>query len=165
MIVIHCTELPDLRVAREYAERIIYPSGTGNCGHFYIDTDGQTYQWVDLERVAHHVRGFNTTSIGIELSHPGRYPNWYHADDQDITQNYPQQQITSLLKLLDTLKISIPALRFITGHEQLDTEMITAKDQPNIKIRRKIDPGPTFPWATISKHTQLSFLETTEDYE
>ena len=164
-MVIHCTELPDLRVAREYAERIIYPSGTGNCGHFYIDTDGRSYQWVDLDRVAHHVRGFNTTSVGIELSHPGRYPNWYHADQQDITEAYPQQQINSLLTLLDELKKNLPALHYITGHEQLDTEMITAEDQPDIRIRRKIDPGPTFPWKAIRQHAALSFLENTEDYE
>ena len=40
MVVIHCTELPDLATAREYGERVLYDSGAGNSGHFYIDRDG-----------------------------------------------------------------------------------------------------------------------------
>ena len=54
LLVIHCTELPDLAMAREYGERVLYPkkypnknpdnetgthSGTGNSGHFYVDRD------------------------------------------------------------------------------------------------------------------------------
>ena len=35
LVVIHCTELPDLATAREYGERVLYPmSNTGNSGHF-----------------------------------------------------------------------------------------------------------------------------------
>ena len=30
LAVVHCTELPDLATAREYGERVLYPSGTGN---------------------------------------------------------------------------------------------------------------------------------------
>ena len=41
MVVIHCTELPDLATAREYGERVLYDSGAGNSGHFYIDRDPQ----------------------------------------------------------------------------------------------------------------------------
>ena len=33
MVVIHCTELPDLAMAREFGERVHYDSGTGNSGH------------------------------------------------------------------------------------------------------------------------------------
>ena len=29
-VVIHCTELPDLATARDYGERVLYPSGAGN---------------------------------------------------------------------------------------------------------------------------------------
>ena len=43
MVVVHCTELPDLATARSYGERVLYSaSGTGNSGHWYIDRDGST---------------------------------------------------------------------------------------------------------------------------
>ncbi|KAG1079639.1 hypothetical protein G6F40_016221 [Rhizopus arrhizus] len=54
MVVIHCTELPDLAMAREYGERVLYDSGAGNRGHFYIARDGRVVQYVAPERVAHH---------------------------------------------------------------------------------------------------------------
>ena len=41
LVVIHCTELPDLALAREFGERVLYAdSGTGNSGHYYIERDG-----------------------------------------------------------------------------------------------------------------------------
>ena len=47
LVVLHCTELPDLDTARDYGERIQYPqSGTGNSGHFYIDRDGTIHQYL-----------------------------------------------------------------------------------------------------------------------
>ena len=58
LVVIHCTELPDLASARSYGEQVLYDSGTGNSGHFYIDRDGSVHQYVSVERVAHHVRDF-----------------------------------------------------------------------------------------------------------
>ncbi|MEO6518812.1 MAG: N-acetylmuramoyl-L-alanine amidase, partial [Pseudoxanthomonas sp.] len=62
LVVIHCTELPDLAAARAMNEQVLYASGTGNSGHFYIDRDGSVHQFVDVERVAHHVRGYNPRS-------------------------------------------------------------------------------------------------------
>ena len=164
-MVIHCTELPDLEKARTFAEHIIYPSGTGNSGHFYIDTHGQVFQWIDLERVAHHVRGFNTTSVGIELSHPGRYPHWYRSDQQRIEQPYPKEQITALQILLNNLQSQIPRLKYITGHEQLDTDKVPSEDKPDVMIQRKMDPGPTFPWDNVLQNTNLTFLKNAKDYE
>ena len=48
MVVIHCTELPDMAMAREYGERVLYDSGTGNSGHYYIDRNGSIQQYVAL---------------------------------------------------------------------------------------------------------------------
>ena len=43
LVVVHCTELPDLEAARDFGMQIRYPeSKTGNSGHFYIDRDGRT---------------------------------------------------------------------------------------------------------------------------
>lgn len=65
-VVLHCTELPDLAMARVWGERVVHPSGTGNSGHYYVDRDGAIECWVPPERTAHHVRGHNADSIGIE---------------------------------------------------------------------------------------------------
>ena len=65
LVVIHCTELPDLALARQYGERELYASGTGNCGHYYIDRDGSVHRYVDPLRIAHHVRGYNARAVGI----------------------------------------------------------------------------------------------------
>src|SRR5690606_34258660 len=59
LVVIHCTELPDLAAARSEGERVRYDSGTGNSGHYYIDRDGSVHLFVRPARVAHHVRGYN----------------------------------------------------------------------------------------------------------
>ena len=76
LVVIHCTELPDLAAAREYGERVLYDSGTGNSGHYYIDRDGTVLRYVPDDRIAHHVRGMNRRAIGIELVNTGRFPHW-----------------------------------------------------------------------------------------
>lgn len=159
LVVIHCTELPDLDTAREYGERILYPqSGTGNSGHFYIDRDGSTEQWVAVEHIAHHVRGFNARSIGIELVNTGRFPKWLDSQHQKIAEPYPLVQIEALLSLLGVLRSKLPTLRWIAGHEDLDTEMVPAKDAPNTLIRRKVDPGPRFPWHEVLAACDLTRL-------
>ena len=73
LLVVHCTELPDLLTARECAERMLYPSGTGNSGHYYIDRDGSLHRFVANDRIAHHITDLNDRSIGIELVNRGRW--------------------------------------------------------------------------------------------
>ena len=156
LVVIHCTELPDLTTARKWGEKIIYPeSSTGNSGHYYIDRDGRIEQWVPLERIAHHVRSFNRHSLGIELVNTGRYPDWFHSAHQQMTAAYPPAQLRSLTKLLNHLVETLPGLTGIAGHADLDTAMKPSDDRPDIMVRRKLDPGPQFPWAEILKNTRL----------
>jgi N-acetylmuramoyl-L-alanine amidase len=81
-VVIHCTETPDLAHARRLGEQVVYASGTGNSGHFYIDVDGRVLRFVDPTRVAHHVRGMNEHTVGIELVNRGRFPHWLHSGHQ-----------------------------------------------------------------------------------
>ena len=158
LVVIHCTELPDLADARDWGEKIIYPdSSTGNSGHYYIDRDGSIQQWVPLERIAHHARSFNHHSLGIELVNTGRYPNWFQSDKQQMTESYPDTQIHALTALLAQLEKSLPGLVNIAGHDDLDTTVIPSEDKPGIMIRRKLDPGPQFPWDDILKTTHLTF--------
>ncbi|SBV35337.1 N-acetylmuramyl-L-alanine amidase, negative regulator of AmpC, AmpD [uncultured Stenotrophomonas sp.] len=149
LVVIHCTELPDLATAREYGERVLYASGTGNSGHYYIDRDGSIHQYVDVLRVAHHVRGFNPRSVGIELVNRGRYPHWLDSRHQAMDEPYPRVQIDALVALLHWLPAQLPALRWIAGHEELDVEQVPASDDPALRVPRKRDPGPRFPWEEV----------------
>ena len=156
LAVIHCTELPDMTMARIWGEKQRYPgSKTGNSGHFYIDRDGSIEQWVPVNRVAHHVRGFNPQSIGIELVNTGRYPDWFISVHQQMSEPYPDLQIGALTELLNHLHSVLPALKRVTGHEDLDTGMIPSEDKPDTMIRRKLDPGPLFPWSSLMKQTTL----------
>jgi N-acetylmuramoyl-L-alanine amidase len=157
MVVIHCTELPDLSSARKFGEKIHYPiSGTGNSGHYYVDRDGRIEQWVPLDRVAHHVAGFNQTSIGIELVNLGRYPHWLNTDAQHMSEPYCSAQMDALTRLLIFLCNDLPDLRWICGHEHLDTERVPATDIPTVRVRRKLDPGPLFPWQELLRNSALN---------
>ena len=150
LAVIHCTELPDLATAREFGERVIYEAtGTGNSGHYYIDRDGAAHRWVDAGRVAHHTRGYNARSIGIELVNTGRYPLWLDAGHQAMDEPYTEAQVAALVLLLRALQDELPSLRFIAGHEDLDTTEVEASDDPTRRVRRKRDPGPLFPWQQV----------------
>jgi len=148
-IVIHCTELPDLAMARRYGERALYPTGTGNSGHYYVDRDGSIIQYVAPERMAHHVRGHNVDSIGIELVNLGRYPDWLDSRHQAMQEPYPEVQLDALVRLLRALCERYPSLRRIAGHDQLDREQVPASDDATLQVQRKRDPGPLFPWPRV----------------
>lgn len=154
LAVIHCTELPDLKTAREYGERVLYQDGSGNSGHYYIDRDGCCEEWVDPLRVANHCRRYNQRSIGIELVNLGRFPNWLYAHHQTLSDPYPSAQIQALIALLNTLQAHYP-VQSIAGHEDLDTEQIAAADDPSVQVFRKRDPGPLFPWEVVLGATSL----------
>ena len=150
LVVVHCTELPDLAMARDYGERVLYPaSGTGNSGHYYIDRDGGIDEYVPPEHIAHHTRGWNPRSIGIELVNIGRYPHWLDSRHQAMDEAYTEDQIEALVALLRDLHARIPSLALIAGHEDLDLDEVEASDDPELKVRRKRDPGPRFPWQRV----------------
>lgn len=161
LVVVHCTELPDLAMARSYGEREIHESGTGNSGHYYIDRDGALHLFVRPTRVAHHTRGYNPRSIGIELVNRGRYPDWLDSRRQAMSEPYTEAQIDALIALLKRLKRELPQLRLIAGHEDLDTASVPATDDPDRQVFRKRDPGPLFPWARVLKASGLERLPST----
>lgn len=149
LVVIHCTELPDLATARAYGERIVHASGTGNSGHYYIDRDGSVSRYVPDTRVAHHVRDHNAHSVGIELVNTGRYPDWLDSRKQAMTEPYPDAQIDALLALVARLRAGLPGLHHIAGHEDLDTALVAASNDATRQVHRKLDPGPLFPWPRV----------------
>jgi N-acetylmuramoyl-L-alanine amidase len=156
LVVIHCTELPDLAMARHYGEQVKYASGTGNSGHYYIDRDGRVLRFVAPSRVANHTRGYNPQSIGIELVNTGRYPHWFDSRHQAMTEPYSDAQIAALIALLAVLRQQIPSLHDIAGHEDLDTEQVSASDEPTLRVARKRDPGPLFPWDAVLRASALT---------
>jgi N-acetylmuramoyl-L-alanine amidase len=149
LIVVHCTETPNLAIARAFGEIAHYASATGNSGHYYVDRDGCIERYVPIDRIAHHTRGYNPTSIGIELVNSGRHPDWLHSHHQQMTEAYPQAQIDALMVLIGDLRERCPRLAEIAGHEDLDLTEVDATDDPNVKVRRKRDPGPLFPWDEV----------------
>ena len=159
LVVIHCTELPDLAMAREYGERVLYESGAGNSGHYYIDRDGDTQLFVHPGRIAHHCRSYNERSIGIELVNIGRYPDWFDSRRQEMTEGYPDAQVEALLGLLLSLRRSLTSLRWIAGHEDLDTAKVAASDDAALQVSRKVDPGPLFPWPEVLAACGLERLQ------
>ena len=160
LVDIHCTELPDLDSARTFGERVVYTaSGTGNSGHYYVDRDGAVEQWVPPNRVAHHTRGFNERSIGIELVNRGRYPNWFHSEQQRMSEPYPPAQVQSLVGLIHQLQGELANLHWIAGHEFLDTGSVQASNAPDLRVKRKRDPGPLFPWDTVLASIALRRFE------
>ncbi len=150
LVVIHCTELPDLAMARQFGEEIRYAqSQTGNSGHYYIDRDGAVHQYVRTDRIAHHTQDYNARSIGIELVNIGRYPDWLDSRRQAMYEPYAEAQLDALVALLHDLRQAVPGLQWIAGHEDLDTSEVAATDDPGRSVRRKRDPGPLFPWSRI----------------
>jgi len=165
LVVIHCTELPDLVQARAFGERILYASGTGNSGHFYIDRDGRIERWLPEDRIAHHVRGHNAHSLGIELVNRGRWPDWYDSRRQMPSEAYPDVQIQALIVLLGWLQVRVPSLTRIAGHDALDTDTVPASDDPAARVQRKVDPGPLFPWPAVIAATGLDRIHHPDDRE
>ena len=111
-----------------------------------------------MERIAHHVRGYNPRSVGIELVNIGRYPDWLAAGSQSMQEPYTEAQIVALLGLLESLQRELPSLRFIAGHEELDTTEVAASDDAGVRVHRKLDPGPLFPWERVMQSTSLQRL-------
>lgn len=159
LVVMHCTELPDLAMARRYGEVVHYPATqTGNSGHYYIDRDGAVHRYVADTRVANHTRGYNPRSIGIEMINLGRYPEWRDSRHQAFTEPYTAAQIDALLALLRQLKAEHPTLRRIAAHADLDRRLEPASDDASILLPRRVDPGPLFPWDVVVEGSGLDRL-------
>lgn len=153
LVVLHCTEQPTLQAAREEAlaawER---EQGTSVAAHYYVDRDGTTYRYVEDDRVTHHVFGYNHRAIGVELVNDGRYPHWFRSDHQDPTDPYTRPQLEAVAALVTDLAERHAGIRRIARHADLDRRMVRAHDDPTRWVRRRIDPGPQFPWEWLLAH-------------
>jgi N-acetylmuramoyl-L-alanine amidase len=143
-VVLHATETPDLAAAWELAEH-----GPRVCGHIYVDRDGSVHRFVPLDRVASHVRGYNTPSIGIELVNRGRHPRHFDSRSQTPEERFTAEQIKALKRVLRGLLGDFSRLGELVRHSDLDQERVPATDDGSRLVRRRIDPGPLFPWAEV----------------
>jgi N-acetylmuramoyl-L-alanine amidase len=143
--VLHATETPDLDSAWHLAEH-----GPRVCGHLYLDRDGRVYRFVPLDRVASHVRGHNTPSIGIEIVNTGRHPDHFGSRSQTPTEDFTAAQVEALKGLLLALRDTFPNLRELLRHSDLDLDLVPAGDDPSRLVRRRVDPGPRFPWDEVA---------------
>ena len=80
----------------------------------------------------------NTSSVGIEIAHPG------HLDPRP----FPAAQIAAVVELSRDIcaRHAIPPARVLAHSD--------------IAPRRKIDPGEFFPWETLARHGVGRFLQT-----
>ncbi len=102
--------------------------------HYLVARDGTIHQLVDERDRAWHAgesrwgatTDLNSASIGIELDNNG-------------TEPFAEAQVSALLRLL----------RDVVDRNRIPAENILGHS--DVAPRRKIDPGPAFPWGTLAK--------------
>ena len=136
-------------------------TGTAVSSHYLITDDDPPviYQLVDEQQRAWHAgagewygrNDINTSSIGIEIVHPGK------KNEQWVDYNQAQiDQVVLLLK--DILSRYDIAPENVVGHS-------------DIAPQRKLDPGPKFPWKTLAHagigrwFSEQAVTRALEDYE
>jgi N-acetylmuramoyl-L-alanine amidase len=103
--------------------------------HYMIDRDGTVVASVPEDRVAYHVFGFSSRSIGIEL-----------VNDGDGRDPFPPAQITALVDLLrDIVRRRGIRREGIKRHSDLDHAMLPCAPAQ----RRKVDPGDAFAYREV----------------
>jgi N-acetyl-anhydromuramyl-L-alanine amidase AmpD len=99
--------------------------------HYLVGRDGEVLTSVPIEQVAHHTRGHNRDSVGIELIN--------HGDGHDP---YPEAQLAALAALLADLTRRLGlSPSAVTAHSELDTSLLPCDPRQ----KRKPDPGGNFP--------------------
>jgi len=103
--------------------------------HYMIDRDGTVAASVPEDRIAYHVFGFSSRSIGIEL-----------VNDGDGRDPYPPAQIAALVDLLRDIVLRRGIRREgIKRHSDLDHALLPCAPAQ----RRKVDPGDAFAYPEI----------------
>jgi N-acetylmuramoyl-L-alanine amidase len=134
-IVLHYTDLPSSKESLD----ILCDLQSKVSAHFLIDTNGDIYKLVDVEKRAWHagvsswngVDNVNDYSIGIELQNRGHsvFP----------LEPYPLEQMEKLTDLLN----------FLTKTYSIDPRNIIGHS--DIAPLRKRDPGEHFDWTYLKE--------------
>jgi len=114
--------------------------------HYLLSDEAKPriYRLVDEGRRAWHSgasgwrghRLLNSSSIGIEIVHPGSKPG---LDGQPVYQPFPERQIEAL----------IPLIQDIVKRHGIKPERILGHGE--VTPAYKQDPGPTFPWRRLAE--------------
>jgi N-acetylmuramoyl-L-alanine amidase len=134
MVVLHYTEME-----RQAALRRLTDPEAKVSAHYFISEDGEVVRLVDEERRAWHAgasywrghKDVNSTSIGIELDHPGHALGY---------REFAEAQIDALVPLLHDIvrRHDIPRAN-VVGHS-------------DVAPARKTDPGELFPWDRLAEY-------------
>jgi N-acetylmuramoyl-L-alanine amidase len=109
--------------------------------HFIVDRNGAVERSVPDDEQANHAKGFNRSSIGIEMINRG--------DGKDL---FPSEQVNTVARIVKELAQKYGLKRYqVKTHEELDKEHAPCGE---IKYKRKQDPGAAFP---LSKMLDQAF--------
>lgn len=133
-LILHYTGMP---TAESALELLCSPIAQVSA-HYVVEEDGKILQLVPESRRAWHAGAsywagetdLNTSSVGIEIAHPG------HRDPRP----FPPEQVAAVIELSRDIceRHAIPPTRVLAHSD--------------IAPRRKIDPGEFFPWETLARH-------------
>ena len=139
-IIVHCAATrPDwmqgqgAEAKRDEIDRWHKARGWKGIGyHYFIDRDGRTVPGRSLQQTGAHTKGHNSKSIGICLA--GGHGS---SENDNFLDNYTFEQEQALRVLISELKIRIPGIKKITGHNQY-----AAKACPGFNVPRWLANQP-----------------------
>jgi hypothetical protein len=158
-IIIHCAATrPDwmqgqtAEAKRDEIRRWHKDRGWRDIGyHYFIDRNGRTVAGRPLQEAGAHTKGHNSKSIGICLA--GGHGS---SENDAFLDNYTFEQEQALRVLINELKVRIPGIKKITGHNQY-----AAKACPGFNVPRWLanqPPKPVRTSAVQSKTMQASAI-------
>jgi hypothetical protein len=118
--------------------------------HYLIDRDGQTCAGRGLEEQGAHTYGHNDDSIGICLV--GGHGS---SSTDAFSTNYTDAQDQALRVLINELKIRIPTIKKVSGHN----DYTNAKACPGFKVERWLANKPPERKLVESKTMQASTMQ------
>lgn len=131
LIVLHYTAIDTLEESRRTLSDPDSPKPVSS--HYLIDRDGTILQLVPDHRRARHaglgrwgdIRDVNDVSAGIEIVNNGE-------------EAFPDAQVEALIALL----------RDLCARHRIDPRQVLGHS--DLAPRRKVDPGPLFPWKRLA---------------
>jgi len=140
-IIVHCAATQpgwmadqSVEAKRDEIDRWHRDRGFNSFGyHYLIDRDGQTCAGRGLEEQGAHTYGHNDDSIGICLV--GGHGS---SSTDAFSTNYTDAQDQALRVLINELKIRIPTIKKVSGHN----DYTNAKACPGFKVERWLANKP-----------------------